>query len=85
MQLLSYAVLIGSTLTLYAVSRVVYRLFFHPLARIPGPKLAAATQWYEAYIDIFWKQSYWREIEHMHAKYGICLLGILLFSADAWP
>lgn len=47
-----------------------YRLFFGPLAHIPGPKLAALTGWYETYFDCFKKGRYWIEIERMHRQYG---------------
>jgi hypothetical protein len=49
---------------------VVYRLFFHPLAGFPGPKLAAATLWYETYYDVWLKGKYVFEIKDMHKKYG---------------
>ncbi|KAH8697083.1 putative cytochrome P450 [Talaromyces proteolyticus] len=48
----------------------VYRLFFSPLAAIPGPKLAAATAWYEFYWDCPKQGHYMFKIEQMHQKYG---------------
>ncbi len=39
---------------LYCVALVVYRLYISALANFPGPKLAAATQWYETYYKMFY-------------------------------
>ncbi|KAF2008686.1 cytochrome P450 [Aaosphaeria arxii CBS 175.79] len=49
---------------------VVHRLYFSPLAKFPGPKLAAATHWYEFYHDYWRGGKYIFEIEKMHKKYG---------------
>ena len=56
---------------LYGFGLVVYRIFFHPLAKFPGPKIAAATYWYECCWDIFGNGTYYREVVRMHARYGI--------------
>ena len=47
-----------------------YRIYLHPLAKFPGPKLAALSHWYEAYYDVLKKGQYIFEIERMHQKYG---------------
>jgi hypothetical protein len=65
-----YLVHIGSLLILYNLWLVVYRLFFSPLASFPGPKLAAATGWYEFYFD-WWLNGNWVfHIAQLHKKYG---------------
>ena len=52
----------------------IYRLFFSPLAIFPGPTLAAISDWYDIYYDIFANggqggQSA-RHIEALHRQYG---------------
>jgi len=61
---------VAGTFTYY-VALVVYRLFFHPLSRFPGPKLAAATQWYEIYYDVVMQGRFIWELQRMHEQYGI--------------
>ncbi|KAL2828557.1 cytochrome P450 [Aspergillus pseudoustus] len=69
LQLVALAVL--SSLT-YGAYLVIYRLYFHPLRHFPGPKLAAATFWYEIYHDWFrgpYPGSSWN-IDSLHRRYG---------------
>ncbi|KAK2607306.1 hypothetical protein N8I77_005990 [Diaporthe amygdali] len=43
-----FAVLVASLAT-YALGKTIYNVFFHPLAKVPGPKLAAITRlWFFA-------------------------------------
>ncbi|RYP27099.1 hypothetical protein DL767_007796 [Monosporascus sp. MG133] len=51
-------------------SLAIYRLFFHPLAKFPGPKLAAITRYVEAYYDVVCGGQYTFKIAEMHKKYG---------------
>jgi hypothetical protein len=58
------------TASMWIVVLAAYRLLLGPLARFPGPRLAALTGWYETYFECWRRGRYWVEIEHMHEKYG---------------
>ncbi|KAL4898851.1 hypothetical protein BDW74DRAFT_189894 [Aspergillus multicolor] len=70
--LTSYGLLgaLATGLAIYSASLATYRLFFHPLAGFPGPRLAAATGWYESYYDLVKGGKYIHKIEEMHKLYG---------------
>lgn len=57
-------------LVVYLLGTVLYRLFFHPLAKFPGPKLAASTALYEGYYDVVKGGRYVWRVKEMHEKYG---------------
>jgi hypothetical protein len=54
----------------FLVSLAIYRLYFHPLAKFPGPKLAALTKWYEFYYEAILRGQFTFRIQEMHKKYG---------------
>jgi hypothetical protein len=55
----------------YHIIRALYNISpFHPLSHIPGPKLAAATWFYEAWFDLILGGMYTNEIKRMHEIYG---------------
>ncbi|KAJ8118418.1 hypothetical protein OPT61_g611 [Boeremia exigua] len=54
----------------YLVGNAVYQLYFSPLSRFPGPKIAAVTLWYEIYYDVFKCGRYWVEVQKMHERHG---------------
>lgn len=56
------------TTVVYFLSFVLYRLFLHPLAKFPGPKLAAITRYYEAYYDIVHNGQYTFKIAELHKR-----------------
>lgn len=61
---------LASSIFLYFASLIVYRLFLHPLAKFPGPKLAAITRYYEGYYDLVQNGQYTFRIAEMHKQYG---------------
>ncbi|EFQ35390.1 cytochrome P450 [Colletotrichum graminicola M1.001] len=54
----------------YWVLLAIYRVYLSPLSRIPGPRLAALTYWYETYYEVYKGGQYFRMIDNMHGKYG---------------
>ncbi|KUJ18476.1 cytochrome P450 [Mollisia scopiformis] len=69
MQLLSWR-FIPVAVIVYFGTLVSYRLLLHPLARFPGPRLAAVTRLYEAYFDVVLNGQYTFKIVQMHKEYG---------------
>jgi hypothetical protein len=63
----------------YGMCLGIYRLVLSPLSRFPGPRLAAATIWYEFYFDVVKHGQFYKEIERMHKIYGTMALGLSRF------
>lgn len=61
---------IFSVLLIYVTYVILYRLFLSPLAKFPGPRLAAVTGFYETYFDIVKGGKFTWEINRLHQKYG---------------
>jgi hypothetical protein len=55
---------------LYAVGLGIYRLYFHPIAHFPGPKLAGLTRWYEFYYEVVRQGDFTFHIQDHHKKFG---------------
>ncbi|KAI9147157.1 Fusicoccadiene C-8 hydroxylase [Paramyrothecium foliicola] len=55
---------------LYFIVLIIYRLRFSPVARFPGPKLAAITSWYKFYYDWCLGGKFVFHLEQLHKKYG---------------
>jgi cytochrome P450 len=69
---ISFLVPTGTILwVLYWLTIFLYRAYFSPLSHIPGPRLAAATFWYEFYYEIYpHKFQYLWKIKQLHEQYG---------------
>jgi hypothetical protein len=63
---------IGSLIAflVYLVGLAFYRLYLSPIAKFPGPKLAAATYLFEGYYDIVNRGKYTFKIRDLHTEYG---------------
>ena len=65
-------------ITIYLASIYLYRLIFHPLAKYPGPKLAAISNWYEFYYDVIQQGSFTMHIQELHKTYGMYKVHLIL-------
>jgi hypothetical protein len=54
----------------YLVGLAIYRLYLSPIAKFPGPKLAALTKWYEFYYEVVLRGKYSDHITELHKIYG---------------
>jgi hypothetical protein len=54
----------------YLFVYAIHTLYFHPLAKFPGPKLAALTDYYEFYYNAIKSGRYIKKMEEMHERYG---------------
>ncbi len=70
MSIADLTVQLASIWLVYLMSLAFYRLYFSPLAKFPGPKLAALTLWYEFYYDVIKRGRYTWKIKELHGKYG---------------
>ncbi|KAI5893955.1 cytochrome P450 [Schizophyllum commune H4-8] len=48
----------------------LYRRYFHPLSRVPGPLMAALTDYYVMYYEVVKDGSLVDQLEKLHAIYG---------------
>lgn len=62
--------LVAVGLIVYVLGVSIYRLYFSPLAKFPGPKMAALTAWYAGYHDLVRGGQYVHLVEEMHREYG---------------
>lgn len=67
---LMLAAAVAALTVAYVFGLAIYRLYLSPLAKFPGPKLAALTSWYEAYYEIVLNGQFTFHIEELHRKYG---------------
>lgn len=58
----------------YGLILAFYRIYLSPLSKFPGPKIAAATAWYEIYYDVVKQGSYIWKIKELHEQYGTSAL-----------
>jgi hypothetical protein len=63
----------GVLFAVYLATTIVYRLYFHPLAKFPGPTWAAITDYWELYQDFFREEGghLYLELDKLHEKYGM--------------
>ncbi len=70
---LSYSFIFSLLLLLPIVAfvlRALYRITLHPLARFPGPKLAAVTNVYAVSYDLSPNDSLVKHLRTLHDQYG---------------
>lgn len=70
MDIYTQIVLLPTAYLLYWVLRGFYRLYLHPLSHFRGPRVAAVSTLYKAYIDVRQDLSLVHELRRLHEIYG---------------
>ena len=65
-----FAASIGASFVVYYIGLIIYRLYFHPLAKFPGSRLAASSLWFEFYYDVVLRGKFIWKLQEMHERYG---------------
>ncbi|GKU05128.1 unnamed protein product [Fusarium langsethiae] len=61
-------VLLAAVLGFYVLARAIYDAFFHPLSKVPGPKLYAVTQL--PYLYYLTRGRWVHRLQELHDQYG---------------
>ena len=65
------ALLTTAVAVLWKAIQAVYNVYFHPLSSFPGPRLAAATRWWQVYLEVISGQSLSLKLVELHRIYGL--------------
>ncbi|KAK5701695.1 hypothetical protein LTR97_004513 [Elasticomyces elasticus] len=68
--LIAFVLIPAVSFLTYNLLHVLYNITLHPLAKFPGPKLAAATRLYESYYELYLGGQYGDQILALHSRYG---------------
>lgn len=69
-RLASYVPTVLVVSVVYCASVSFYRIFLHPLAKVPGPWPAATSHLVEFYYDVLRDGQYIAKIKEWHGVYG---------------
>jgi hypothetical protein len=61
---------LGISWLFYLIGLAIYRLYLSPIAKFPGPKLAALSRWYEIYYEVILRGQFTFHIQELHKRYG---------------
>ena len=64
-------ILVAASIISYKFYGVIYRLYLNPIAKFPGPRIAAVSYLYEFYYDVIKRGQYTWKIAELHEKYGM--------------
>jgi hypothetical protein len=54
----------------FVLQRIFNQLWLHPLASFKGPRIAAVTTKWKAFIECVLNQSFCHKLQELHAQYG---------------